>query len=185
MCQTHTLLILHLTRQSPTLEDAMAWEPWPWAMFSLRLPMGTALWLPWAAFSGRLTSNFMCRLSPHDQWIYTVLLYIGWLHFEQQSFFFLRMHVLCIWWYIDNAHPDLYNPTLHQYANTNTLILRSSCSLCTSVNILWFVDKGWHAVNRSWHLPHKSVCSVGTYKDDYPIIQWIFCQLKMDFCRNQ
>ena len=39
MCQTPSLLIIHLLRWSPTLEDASAWEPWAmyWYMFVTEL----------------------------------------------------------------------------------------------------------------------------------------------------
>ena len=34
--------------------------------------MGAALRLPWAVFSGRLTTNFMCRSSIHDHRLFTI-----------------------------------------------------------------------------------------------------------------
>ena len=56
MCQTPRLLVIHLMWWSPILQYTTAWEPW--AMFPYSLPMGAALYLPWAMFGGRLSTNF-------------------------------------------------------------------------------------------------------------------------------
>ena len=98
MYQTTSLLITHLIRRSPTLVGATAWEPW--AMFPL--PMGAALRLPWGTFSGRLTMNFMCRLSSHDHRVFTIYnieyrvysIYISVLIRCQQTIFYLILHWL-------------------------------------------------------------------------------------------